>query len=478
MTISGNSAEEPTGGEAKIQEYLERISQGESPDEIMRGLPPSFRDSLIERLGARSEKTEDSVSPSYSEDDLLKSIPPQYRGLSSDVLTEIWNIPITLDAQANAEMQAMRARVIGWLQHREQRIIKQAEALQRKREDAIRLQEIRERLDVKVETEELEISTPLSSRDVSNKELFKSPESLTPGVDLAFLNNDHEQDAFTLGDDVIAISDGMSSYGRSGLVSALLAQRLAEQANARGLEDIFKPDNLTAILEEIKEDEHFKSGKAALGLNIKERDSGLATALVLKRNQESKSLDFACIGDSPLFVFDYDESGNLLSFNFVNGEVGIDNANYFGPSGRSELEDPRTHGLGVRENGKLHLDTKALKTGQVPYKKGRVVVAASDFFTKMLTFSPEALKAKSKMSKVPKAAELYEKQAESNTSNFPELWVTNPATGDLTLDPSFVRKLSKSQLEALVGRWKRENSYGSDDMTIAVIEMDKYFETR
>lgn len=66
-----------TGGEQKIEEYVNRIKGGEPKDLIFEGLPEVFKSGIEKRLAELVEgKTEQEMS----------EIPPQYRGLDSETL--------------------------------------------------------------------------------------------------------------------------------------------------------------------------------------------------------------------------------------------------------------------------------------------------------------------------------------------------------------------------------------------------------
>ncbi len=433
-----HNSDDAGSGEEKILEYVRRIDSGESATDVMQGLPTNIQRIITGKLRTPSQ------------DDDLNFIPSQYSGLSSEVLQELWNPPMLVDEAKNRQAHEQKTRGIAALKRRELEVQSQS-------------------IESVGETEQgHELKIPVSSREVSNSELFKFSDS---DLDLAFLNNDHGQDAFAVRNNVVVVSDGMSSYGKSGIVSGMLSERIADQSENGKLADVFDDSNIKAALNQISQDDDFKDVERIEG-NYKERGSGLATLLVLKKN-EDRSMEFASIGDSPLFAYDFNEKGDLISFSLVNGDVPIDHTNYTSLEARAEFEDPQTHGVGIREDGKFISDTAALKMGRIEYKPGRVVVAASDFYTKMLTFCPEALKARAEQSPVSLASKLYLEKKAQFENKFSKLWIRNSTTGELTIDPLFVKKLGKSELQTLLTEWKDLNVRSADDITISVIEMGK-----
>ena len=81
---------EATAGEKKVEEYVNRILQGEDKTRALEGLPPVFRDTIEDSLAQKSEDSEDGI-------------PPQYRGFNSEVLEEIWTIPEYSRTSENSE---------------------------------------------------------------------------------------------------------------------------------------------------------------------------------------------------------------------------------------------------------------------------------------------------------------------------------------------------------------------------------------
>lgn len=118
------NVEKKSPGQQKVDEYIERIKNGESADEIMSGLPPSFRSAIesglsdVEETGEKQkEKETKSVEEAYLED--FEIIPPQYEGLSSDVLDEIWVVKEYSDPEKTRLEKLRKARAIEFLKKKE-----------------------------------------------------------------------------------------------------------------------------------------------------------------------------------------------------------------------------------------------------------------------------------------------------------------------------------------------------------------------
>lgn len=125
-----------TGSELKIQEYINRIKNGESKESIFEGLPPSFI-SAIELGLNRNEPTQET-------DDHV-SIPEQYIGLDADTLEQIWTIPIYVDPIKTEQETARKKMVIDQLRAEEERGLR--EATQRE-DDKSRIAEIEQELGI------------------------------------------------------------------------------------------------------------------------------------------------------------------------------------------------------------------------------------------------------------------------------------------------------------------------------------------
>ncbi len=98
------------GAEQKIDEYVNRIKNGESKDSIFQGLPESFKSGIEKKLAETSEeKPEQGIS----------EIPAQYRGLDSETLDFIWTFPEYVDQEKTKELKEKKARALAALREKE-----------------------------------------------------------------------------------------------------------------------------------------------------------------------------------------------------------------------------------------------------------------------------------------------------------------------------------------------------------------------
>lgn len=99
-----------TGAEQKIEEYANRIKNGESKDSIFQGLPESFKSGIEKKLAEPvEEKTEQGIN----------EIPPQYRKLDSETLDFIWTFPEYIDQEKTRELKEKKARALAALREKE-----------------------------------------------------------------------------------------------------------------------------------------------------------------------------------------------------------------------------------------------------------------------------------------------------------------------------------------------------------------------
>ena len=124
-----------SGSEQKINEYADRIRNGEDAGKVMEGLGSLMRDSIEKKL------LEQKTSVGTEKD--LAIIPPQYEGLDSETLDFIWDVPEYLDPEKTKQEKERKARALTYLKEREENI-KQKE--KRKLEDVKEIEEIREGL--------------------------------------------------------------------------------------------------------------------------------------------------------------------------------------------------------------------------------------------------------------------------------------------------------------------------------------------
>ena len=126
-----------TGGKQKIEEYVQRIKNGESKDSIFQDLPESFRSGVKKRLAEPvEEKTEQGIS----------EIPPQYRGLDSETLNFIWTFPEYIDQRKTNELKKEKARALAFLREKESAEKGKEE---RHQADQKKIEELREQLGIK-----------------------------------------------------------------------------------------------------------------------------------------------------------------------------------------------------------------------------------------------------------------------------------------------------------------------------------------
>lgn len=140
------------GAEQKIEEYVNRIKNGESKDSIFEGLSESFKSGIEKRLAERSEeKLEQGIN----------EIPPQYRGLDSETLDFIWTFPEYIDQEKTKELKEKKARALAALQEKESAEKRKEE---RHQADQQKILELREQLGVAkpVETTENQEKPPIA----------------------------------------------------------------------------------------------------------------------------------------------------------------------------------------------------------------------------------------------------------------------------------------------------------------------------
>ncbi|HAT68513.1 MAG: hypothetical protein A2481_00365 [Candidatus Yonathbacteria bacterium RIFOXYC2_FULL_47_9] len=134
-----------TGGEQKIEEYANRIKNGESKDSIFQDLPESFKSGIEDKLAnLAEEKTEQGIS----------EIPPQYQGLNSETLDFIWTFPEYIGQEKTKELKEKKARVLAALREKESSEITKTE---RHQADQKEIEELREQLGIVKPVEGTEI---------------------------------------------------------------------------------------------------------------------------------------------------------------------------------------------------------------------------------------------------------------------------------------------------------------------------------
>jgi hypothetical protein len=126
------------GVDEKIEEYVQRIKNGESKDSIFQGLSPSFTSALEKRLSETSgENTQQGIS----------EIPSKYasEGMDSEILDLIWTIPEYIDENKTRELKNWKARCIAALKEKES---KEEIKKEREKEGQEKIDEIRGQLGI------------------------------------------------------------------------------------------------------------------------------------------------------------------------------------------------------------------------------------------------------------------------------------------------------------------------------------------
>lgn len=139
-----NNKDSLPGADQKIEEYVNRIKNGESKDSIFQGLPESFKSGIEKKLAETvADKTEQS----------LNEIPPQYRGLDSESLDFIWIFPEYVDQEKTRELQEKKARALAALREKESAEKGKEE---RHQADQKKIEELREQLGITKPSENTE----------------------------------------------------------------------------------------------------------------------------------------------------------------------------------------------------------------------------------------------------------------------------------------------------------------------------------
>lgn len=466
----------------KIREYADRIESGESKESIKEGLSPSFIagiDTELEKRKIKSENINENEQDSNIENGLWRELSHQDivfarscaemgdEGL--DVLKEILGGPIYIDEEKNI---ASKKRL--------DTILKDAkEYFRRKRsklkdgDDYIIAQE---RLNIR---KELEFVGQVNSVDlIDPNETYH----ISGDVEGVFCNASHGQDAFSITKNhetlCVTVCDGVSSHKGSGIVSSQLAQRISEESLLKDQKDVCNPDNLSLILKDISDE---------VG-NVK--DGGFTTLVTARIDLQNRSIEWTSIGDSPLLIVDTDDDGTI-SWEIVTEDSLINNTNYLDENNIAILSDQVTHCVGLKESDEASIPSQdKIKTGTVEYKKGRKLVLASDFLTKIMLFSPDVTRSQQKYwenittqkdgiipsdTKKRLMISAWHNITLKNEETFKKMWTKNSATGELMLNPLFILTLTSSEREEIFDMWKNKNVQTEDDITLMIIDLDTYF---
>ncbi len=127
-------------GEKKVNEYVTRIKNGESKEDIIRGLHSSFVSAIENKLKDKSDDIKDTLR---TKDDIF-DIPPQYKNLNSEVLEDVWVIPEYLDEDKTREEKDKKRKVLEILKKKENLV----NVGNRNREDQNKINEIEKELGI------------------------------------------------------------------------------------------------------------------------------------------------------------------------------------------------------------------------------------------------------------------------------------------------------------------------------------------
>lgn len=432
--------ESETGGAAKVAEYFASIRSGHMRLDELEGL---FKKTVTERI----------LSEPLPEDELTARIllanivPKEHWGV-------IWN-PDTLDrewtvGEADAENAGLKVHAKKIIQH----ILQSRVKIQLTPEAAVTVSEAREYASAE----------NISSSQLGSDRLNTVGNFEKDGHKVLFDNREHGQDGFAKAGNVYAICDGLSSGPRSGAVSKLFAWGLATNAHEYGsLTRLLKekPEFVDDLLDHIASSDEYQDMTEA-------EDKGQTTFTAVE--VVGNTIEYAALGDSPLMVVDTDEAGNIVGYEIVT-ENNITSENYHTSENLETLQDPATYAVGIR-NGKTETGHfEHVRYGTIEHKKGRSVVLASDFLTKLMVTSQKVASKKAERAFTEGKQELgiaWQNFAEKNAREFQELWLPSG-----TLNPLFFKDLSASRLNDLMERWKKERIMAADDITAIALNLDK-----
>lgn len=117
------------GGRSKVQEYINRIKNGESKESIFDGLPLSFISEIENGLENNNKNKESNENENTA-------IPPQYDGLDSETLDFIWTIPEYTDPEKTKTEKERKRKILENLKLKEQNENKKEEQHLSDQEDA------------------------------------------------------------------------------------------------------------------------------------------------------------------------------------------------------------------------------------------------------------------------------------------------------------------------------------------------------
>lgn len=442
--------------------------QGKTQENRTQGLPEQTPESAQEAQGIFTEL----------EEEIYTMIPTKYRDLPVELLEEFWTQPMSTDEIKNKVFRQQKQLVVDFIRMNDRRRQAAAKKAKEHFDTTEKLEETRKEIGLPVTNESRDTVSPkLASHELNNTELHAFGTLEKDGMEIVFLNNDHGQDAFAVHGDTCVISDGASSYGKAGSLSKLLSAEVAERVSKTSIESVFTKESLGGVIAAIQNNPTYQNEEPVKSFAVKNPDNeraGLATVLAVKMNKAEQTLSYASIGDSPLFVIDRDASGNLVSFQILNEDRKITNANYMDKDNLENMESPETHLIGLRGNGKMTLSSvESKKQGTIEYKKGRVILLASDALIKLLICTPEVIE--NKATGNPKAAALFKNIQDRYETDHSKLWIQNPATGKKMMNPLFFTSIPKAELALVLENWKADNGRAADDMTMIALDLDRQF---
>lgn len=148
-----------SAGAKKVDEYIARIENGESKEDIFKDLPEAFKKSIENGLNKKEDKSE-------IEDNLL-NVPPQYDGLPSDVLEEIWTIPVYVDEKKTESENERKRKIIENLREKE---LEENKIKEKELSDREKIEELRTKIQQPEKVEKQENKSDFEKFSVSNGE--------------------------------------------------------------------------------------------------------------------------------------------------------------------------------------------------------------------------------------------------------------------------------------------------------------------
>jgi len=477
-------------GEQKINEYVDRIRNGESPESVMQGLSAVFRDAIEKKLYAQEQvkqSEENEQSFSKEEDTMIEEfkniqdfeslknaifefVPQKYQSFVDypEILEDMWTHKYYVDEEITNKEKNNRDYALSLVRILAEKTKKDV----RHANDKEKIKELRNNLIGENKNEHSKVEQDnITSINLEN-DILHGFENQKNGYKAVFWNNDKHQDALSIKDKTFVVADGAGSYEKSGVVSSLLSEKLAETASkTNSFEDfqkLFNKENFASYLEEIKSSETYQKFKPER--KFKKEDEGLATFVVAKESSDGDFIEYASIGDSPLFVVDKNENGEVVGFQLVNDSFNgqkINQNNFYTPEMHNYLNNPETELIGIRKDGTIELDhLSKIKFGKIAKKEGRSVLLASDSIIKMMLNSPHSLSQLANSKENPVVKDAFNKKARDEKDAYEILWDKND-------DLNFDFFSNNERLLETLSSWKENNFMFADDLTLVIISAEK-----